>query len=410
MKLFDVDTVAQAKKKLVDFIGTDFLKTEIIPVDSALGMVCAEEIRSRIDVPGFLRSTVDGYAVIAKDTQGAGEGIPAFLKVAGEVFMGQQADRPISSGECIYVPTGGMLPPGADAMVMVEYCEPFGAGDVAVYNAVSAGRNTIEQGEDTGRGAVIIEKGTVIKAQHIGAMASCGVNEVCVFKPLRVTVISTGDEILSPREDIQPGKIYDINTYSIAAMAETYGHKVIEKAVVPDQEDFLFQTFQKAMAESDLVCISGGSSQGKKDMTGRLIDQLASPGVFTHGLALKPGKPTILGYDESSSTLLCGLPGHPAAAVMVFELIVMDALAQLQGRREPIYVYADMEMNLGCDAGKTNCIMVKLLPEKGGYTARPILGKSGLISVLTEADGYIVTEHNLEGIKAGETVKVRLFR
>lgn len=410
MKLFDVDTIEQAKEKIKNSISDGFIKTQLVPAQESLGMVCAEDIVSGIDVPGFLRSTVDGYAVMAKDTQGAGESMASFLKVTGEVEMGEEATKAIRAGECMYVPTGGMLPPGADAMVMVEYCEPFGVNEIAVYNAVSPGRNTIEKGEDRKKGQLIIEKGTVIRPQEIGAMASCGVTEVLVYKPFVISVISTGDEICSPDGEIEMGKIYDINTYSVSALAETYGHTVVEKLVVPDNEEKLVAALSGAMEKSDIVCISGGSSQGKKDMTSILIDRLSDPGVFTHGLAVKPGKPTILGYDTKSKTLMCGLPGHPVAAVLVFELVVMDAISELCGRRKPIYVPAQMEINVGCDAGKANCIQIKLIENENGYIARPILGKSGLISTLTGADGYIVTGRNAEGIKPGEMVMVRLFK
>lgn len=410
MKLFNVDTIEEGKEKIKSAAGDLFLRTEIVPVYESLGRVCADDIYSAIDVPGFLRSTVDGYAVVAKDTQGAGESIPAFLKSLGDVAMGESAIKPIRSGECMYVPTGGMLPPGADAMVMVEYCEPFGPNDIAVYSSVSTGRNTIRQGEDRKPGEITVKKGTVMRPQDIGALASCGVTEIPVYRPLDITVISTGDELVSPGDSLAPGKIYDINTYSVSASALQHGHNVVNKVVVRDDEDELKKTILAAMECSQIVCVSGGSSQGKKDMTSNIIDELSNPGVFTHGLALKPGKPTILGYDSTSFTLMCGLPGHPVAAQLVFELVIMDAVSEVQGRKSQPYILAKMGTNIGCDAGKANCILVKLSDSEGGYIAVPILGKSGLISTLTEADGFVITGHNLEGIKENETVKVRLFK
>ena len=409
MKLFNVDTISQAKEKIKSSALTLLTETVTEPAYGSRGSVCAEDIRAGVDVPGFLRSTVDGYAVIAKDTQGAGESIPAFLKCVGEVQMGEDADLVISPGQCAYVPTGGMLPKGADAMVMVEYCEPFGENEIAVYGSVSTGRNTIEKGEDRRSGDIIIRKGAVIRPQEIGAMASCGVTEVKVFRPFDITVISTGDELSSPEEELTPGKIYDINTYSIAASAEKHGHNVVKMMVVRDNGDLLRSAVEEAMKISDIVCVSGGSSQGKKDMTSDILDDLSGGGVFTHGLALKPGKPTILGYDEKSKTILCGLPGHPVAAQLVFELVLMDAAAEARGQKKEPYVTAKMAVNVGCDAGKANCISVKLIETEDGYTAQPILGKSGLISTLTEADGFVITDHNSEGIKENETVKVRIF-
>lgn len=410
MELFDVQTIEDAQREVIQSVGKAFLRTEPVPLNDALGRVLAEDIPCAFDVPGFTRSTMDGYAVRAKDTQGAGESIPAFLTVVGEVEMGKAAPVAIRPGECCYVPTGGMLPEGADAVVQVEYSEPFGKNKIAVYHAVSTGRNLILKGEDTKAGEPVLTRGTVLRAQDVGALASAGVTDVPVYEPLRIAVISTGDELTPPGEPLQPGKIYDINTYAVAGMAKSYGHVITSQQVVPDREDRLVAALKSAMKDSDIVCVSGGSSQGKKDMTKRLIDELSDPGVFTHGLAMKPGKPTILGYDSVSKTLLCGLPGHPVAAVYVLELVVLDALNELQGRDAPLTVYARMDQNIGCDAGKSNCFAVKLEETEEGCIAHPVLGKSGLISTMTESDGYLVTDRNKEGIKQGELIKVRLFR
>ncbi len=226
MKLFEVDTLEEARAKLCAAAGPSFVTTETVPVPQALGRVLAEELRSGIDVPGFLRSTVDGYAVVARDTQGAGESIPVFLKTVGEVAMGRPATVTVESGTCAYVPTGGMLPPGADAMVMVEYCEPFGDDGVAVYSAVGTGRSTVARGEDIREGTVFLKKGTVIRPQEIGAMASAGVRQATVYRPLTVTILSTGDELADPAETLTPGKIYDINTYALEALAARRGFVV----------------------------------------------------------------------------------------------------------------------------------------------------------------------------------------
>lgn len=410
MKLFDVDTIEQAKEKIKKSAEALFTKSEVVPVCEALGRVCAEDVYSRVNVPGFLRSTVDGYAVLAKDTQGAGESIPTFLKIVGEVPMGEAAVGKIVSGQCMYVPTGGMLPEGADAMVMVEFCESFGETDIAVYDAVSVGRNTIEKGEDTKENTVVLKKGTTLRAQDIGALSSVGVTEMRVYTKLRVFVISTGDEITAPGKELTPGKIYDINSYSISSSAIAHGFASAGYAVVKDDEKALYDTVCDAMTRCDIVCMSGGSSQGKKDMTESIINQVSTPGVYTHGLALKPGKPTILGYDEKSETLMCGLPGHPVAAMMVFELLVSDSADEVRGVRKPILIPAAFSTNAACDAGKANCFPVKLVDTEKGLAAQPQLGKSGLITTLTNADGYIVTGENLEGIKENQLVHVRLFK
>ena len=409
MKLFQVDTLDEARARLCAAAGSYPAGTETIPVPQSLGRVLAEDLSAGVDVPGFLRSTVDGYAVLSRDTQGAGESIPVFLKPIGEVAMGENTELTIQSGECVYVPTGAMLPAGADAVVMVEYCEPFGSDGIAVYNAVSPGRHTVERGEDMRRGTVFLRRGIEIRPQEIGAMASAGVQQVCVYRPLTVTILSTGDELADPAEPLTPGKVYDINTYSLEALAARRGFRVNGRGVVRDDRSALEQALRDGMARSDVVVISGGSSQGKKDMTSAVIDELTDHGVLTHGLAVKPGKPTILGYDGASNTILAGLPGHPVAAMLVFELILCQVMRQLTGRGPALGVYASMETNVGCDAGKANCILVELLESADGYLARPIYGKSGLITTLSRAHGYTLTDQNKEGVRQGETVFVHLL-
>lgn len=409
MQFLKVDTLEQAREKLVNAVGDAFIKIEKVSLKDAVGRNLAEDIYCPEMVPDFRRSTVDGYAVKARDTQGAGESIPVFLDIVEEISIGKPAKKTIKSGECAYVPTGAMLPDGADAMVMVEYTELFDETSAAIYSSVAPGQGVVQIGEDAKEGALLLKKGSILDGKSIGVLASIGINEVPVYCPWKVTIISTGDELVKPGTSKNMCEIYDVNTYAVFALAKEQGLEVEETYTVCDEESLLEETLRNAMKNSDIVAVSGGSSQGKKDMTATLIDRVASPGVWTHGLALKPGKPTIVGMDEDSKTLFIGLPGHPVAAMMVFELLIIWLKRKLFEEKEKLAIPAVMASNVPGAPGKTTCQMVKLVAENGGYTAVPVFGKSGLMSTLTQADGYIEVGMNQEGIKTGEMVYVHLL-
>lgn len=409
MKFLKVDSIEQAREKMTASLRDVFTKTEYVELTEAAGRCLAEDIYCPEMVPDFRRSTVDGYAVLARDTQGAGESIPVFLDIVEEVAIGQPAVRTLKSGECAYVPTGGMLPDGADAMVMVEYTELFDEKSVAVYSAVSPGSSVVQIGEDAEKGQLLLEKGTRLTAKSIGVLASVGRKQVGVFRPWRLMVISTGDELVLPGEERTACRVYDINTSAICTLAREHGMEVVETVTLRDEEELLEQALRRSLGICDIVVVSGGSSQGKKDMTARLIDKIAAPGVYTHGLALKPGKPTIIGADDASETLLIGLPGHPVAAMMVFELLVVWLQKKMFGEKEKLCIPAILESNIPGAPGKATCQMVKLTASGSGYTARPVFGKSGLMSTLTQADGYVLLEINQEGLRSGEQVFVHLF-
>lgn len=410
MRLLKVDTLQGAREKLLNAATSKHPEIEILPFEDCLGKVLAEDLVSRDSIPGFRKSTVDGYAVIAQNTQGVTESIPVFLEVVEEVAIGMAPRKTLQSGQAIYVPTGGMLPEGADAMVMVEYCEKFDDTSIAVYNSVSPGRNIIAEGEDIHTGNVFLEKGKKLRAQEIGVLSATGVTEAKVYKPWKITVISTGDELVDASQIPEKGQTRDINTYSISAISRNHGFRIVERKVLKDDKALLTETIQSAMKESDVVVCSGGSSQGEKDYTAAVMDELSHGGVFTHGIALKPGKPTILGYDEESETVLVGLPGHPAAAMMVFELFVIWLYRQMTGQKEAPATVARISENVAAAGGKTTCIFVELSPnEEGMYTAKPILGKSGLMTTLTRSDGYTLIDADDEGLKKDQWIRVTLF-
>ena len=426
MKLLTVDTLDEARNKIIERVKSWPVKTEIIPLCESCGRTLADDVYASGDIPPFRRSTVDGYAVVAADTAGAGESIPVFVKQAGSVAMGKPAGISIRSGECAYVPTGGMLPGGADAVVMVEYCEQLtensAGGTIAVYGAVAPGMGMAEAGEDLRKGNLLLRRGTLIRPQETGALAAAGITNLSVYAPLDLGIISTGDELVEPEQEPAPGEIRDSNTYALKALAVNRGFRVVTARVLPDDEQRLEAALAETMALCDVAAISGGSSQGEKDLTAAVINRMAKPGVFTHGLALKPGKPTILGWDAASATLFVGLPGHPVSAMMVFELILgwigtahREQLTVNSGQGADMVkgswpVLAVVTCNIPGSPGRTVCQPVMLHCEGGSYMAEPVFGKSGMIVTLTRADGYIIIDLNKEGLKKGEPVLVHLWR
>lgn len=410
MKLLKVDTVNDARSKLMECCARTMMRTEMRCLLDAAGCILAEDIYSKENIPPYRRSIMDGYAVRSKDLGAAGDMIPTMLKVKGEVLLGNDSsDLTVESGCCVYVPTGGYVPDGADSVVMVEFCEPFGSGMLAVSKPASPGENVVQVGEDVAAGAMLLPKGRKLRPQDLGVLAACGITEIPVFVPWRVTVISTGDELVSPAQTPGPGQIRDINTYTIASRSTAEGFHVIRTLSVKDERDDLAAVLADAKNDSDLVVLSGGSSQGKKDMTADLIDAAADHGILTHGIAAKPGKPTITGFDEESRTLFIGLPGHPAAALMVYEQILISLWRCLTCCEKERMLKAKVNVNVPSAPGRMTFQLVKLI-EEDELQAVPLFARSGMVSPVSEADGYFVMTENQEGIRPGDTVNVHLWK
>ena len=408
MKLLTVDTIEEARKKLLDCTAHWELPVENLELSLALGWILGQDIISPEDIPGFRRSAVDGYAVNAADTAGAGESVPVFLKLIGSVEMGKASAFSLQRGECAYVPTGGMIPEGADAMVMVEYCETFG-NEIAIHESTAVGSYIVRIDEDAKKGDILLGRGTKIRSQETGALAAAGFTEVPVFVPFRMSIISSGDELVSVSEKPRPGEVRDINTHILSALAEESGYHITETRTIRDDGAALEGAVRNAMRSNDVVVLSGGSSQGTKDMTSQVISRVSKPGVFTHGLAIKPGKPTILGYDRETDTLIVGLPGHPVSALIVFRVLLSWLARQLRCEKEPFAFPAKISCNIASSPGRTTYQPVSLRSCDGGYLADPIFGKSGMITTLTKSDGYIIIDLNKEGLKEGEAVQVFLW-
>jgi molybdopterin molybdotransferase len=408
MKFFQVksveetfDLISQYVKPLTEYIT--------IPLFEALHFVLAEDIFSLENVPDFRRSTVDGYAVKAKDTFGSSESLPGFLTLAGEVQMGQMPQQALLAGEAMYVPTGGMLPDGSDAVVMIEHCEDL-AGLLNVFRQTAPGENVISVGEDIRKGVLLLEKGTKLRAQELGALAAQGITEVTVIKKPVIGYLSSGDEIVPiERKALAPGEIRDMNGITIGALVTEWGFTFQYGGIVKDNRDEFERRAKGLLAQTDCLIVSGGSSVGAKDYSAEVIQSLGKPGVFVHGVSIKPGKPTILSVADNKPVI--GLPGHPASAVIIFHLFGKAILEQLHGarRREKRLTFAKVTKNIPSSPGRTDYVRARLYEENDEWYAEPIIGKSGLISTLVQSDGMIEIAARSEGVQKGELVPVRIF-
>ena len=432
MKLLKVDTVNEVKEKLKTYFDTDRVEppSEAVALRDAVHRYLAEEICSDTDIPQFTRSVVDGYAVFAKDTFGTGESAPVFLDVVGAVEMGKACDITLQPGQAVYVPTGGMLPGGADAVVMIEYVEVLDEKTIAVYRSAAPNNGVMNRGDDFKKGQLLFRRGHRITVKDVGMLAAIGKDRISVFRKPRVAILSTGDEIIDITETPKPGEVRDINSFTIAAFAEATGATIqfIEK--VPDVDHRLKRALEAALGENDIVLLSGGSSAGNKDMTAEIIDSMGKPGVITHGVAMKPGKPTIIGIIETKSMqnkLVVGLPGHPMAAIVAYDVIVNDFMRRhcFHNEEDPIRLTARITENIHAGEGRETYQLValnkadqKTRTDKSNqhgndtgpqWVAAPIHAKSGSISQLMLADGYVKISSLSEGVKAGSVVEVTLI-
>lgn len=401
-------SVEEGKDLLKDNFQDYKFEIEEVDILESLGRIVGENIYSSIDVPEFNRSTVDGYAIKSIDSHGAGDSIPSILNILGEVSMGEIATYIIESGQAVYVPTGGMIPENADGMIMIENTEKLDKNTLLIYKPISQGENIIYKGDDIHKGDLAIEKGREINPEVIGVLAALGISKVKVYKKPKFYIISTGDEIIDMDEKLTLGKIRDINAYALQGLIEELGGETVGKAIVKDDYQSLRSEVDKAIDISDIVLISGGSSVGARDYTHKVIDSLQGKGVFVHGVSIKPGKPTIMG--EGRGKLIFGLPGHPVSSIIVFKAFVEWFINEKLGiNKIKPRINAIMDFNFPSSPGKTTYQMIRLIEKSGRYHAVPSFGKSGMISLLTQSQGYIILEAKEEGIYKGETREVYLL-
>jgi molybdopterin molybdotransferase len=404
-EFFATRTVAEA---LAGFRPGRRTPAELVPVAGALHRVPAMPVTAPHALPGFARSTVDGYAVRAADTYGVSEGLPGYLQVTGAVPMGAEPAVTVGAGTAVNMPTGGVLPPGADAVVMVEYTQVVMPGTIEVVRPVAPGEGVVRADEDAAPGTELVPAGRPLRAQDLAMLAAAGVTKVPVHARPRVTVFSTGDEVVPPEvATLRPGQVRDASAVALSAMVAQAGGEPVQGGIVADDPQALETALRAALAISDLIVISAGSSVGVRDETAGVVRRLGPPGIWCHGLAIRPGKPTLLA--ECAGVPVIGLPGNPRSALVVFRLLGVPLVHLVGGCTmpppEPV-VRARLARDLPSATGRLDVVQVRVT----GGVATPVFGLSALLSVLIAADGYVIIPEEATGLDAGSDVDVTIYR
>jgi len=409
----NVVSLNEALQLLQQHIPACHARRTKLSLQESLGRICAEDIQSPENLPPYTRSTMDGYAVRAQDTFGAGEKLPAYLAISGEVAMGDFPSHGPDPGTCYAISTGGILPPGTDAVVMLEHTVAIDESMIEVVQPVAIGTNVINIGEDIAKGDVLLRAGHRIRPQDIGLLAGVGLVNITVYQRIRVGIIATGDEIVPHEQEPPPGKFRDMNSVSLAAQARSLNAKPVIFGVAADNEESLTEKVNEAMAASNIVLLSGSSSVGTRDLGKKVIEKIGSPGIIVHGVSIKPGKPIIIA--RAGDTMIFGLPGHPVSAAVSFDLFVRPAITLLSGLADNglphnRIIKARLIRNINSASGRTDFIRVRINNVQSHEPeAYPVLGKSGALSTMVKAHGFIEIIEKLQGLKEGEIVEVKLF-
>jgi len=381
---------------------------ETVPLNGASTRILGQDIVADQDLPSFRRSTMDGYAVHSGATFGASEANPAWLRIASTIAMGETPSFSLASDEAAPISTGGMLPDGADSVVMVEHSEPVDEATVEIYKSVAPLQHVVDRAEDYRQGQEIIKAGTRIRPQESGVLAALGMTDIQVFQRPTVAIISTGDEIVPVEETPVSGKIRDMNSHTLAALIQEAGAIPLQMGIVKDSRDDLFDACSQAVAQADMVLISGGSSVGMRDFTVDVLSDLPETELLLHGISISPGKPTILA--RSGNKPVWGLPGHVVSAMVVFKVVVLPFLKKLMGKQDwadkGLVIPAILTRNVASAQGRTDFIRVDLQEKEGKLYAAPVLGKSGLIRTMVMARALLEIGENVEGLEKDTMVKV----
>lgn len=400
----------RALQVFLDALPKSFPSVEEISSAEGLGRVTAHDILSPENLPGFTRSTVDGYAVRAADTYGASEGLPAYLQLVGEVPMGSSPSFQISVGQAAAIHTGGMLPVGTDAVVMLENTQIARPGEVEILKAAAVLENVIQAGEDVKQGELILQAGTRLRPAEIGGLMALGITHLPVNVKPRIGVLSSGDEVIEPEKPLLPGQVRDVNSYSLSALIEQAGGEAVRFGIVSDRADALERQLRIAMNSCQAVVVTAGSSASSRDLTADVINRMGKPGVLVHGVNVKPGKPTILAVCDGKAVI--GLPGNPVSALVIAGIFVVPLIRRLSGeivqRRTPT-LQARLTVNLASQAGREDWIPVRLILDGDDLKADPIFYKSNLIFSLAKADGLVHIPADANGLEALTQVTVQLL-
>ncbi len=378
-----------------------------LPTLETVSRITAQPIIAPEDSPAFNRSTVDGYAIHATDSHGASDSLPAFFRLIGEVPMGAMPSFTLKPSEAALIHTGGALPDGSDAVVMLENTQVVPPQDMEVYKAVGTNENVVRKGEDLHAGDIVFSTGIRLGAAQIGGLLALGITKVIVQKPPRVAILSSGDEVVQPADTPKPGQVRDINSFSLATLVAQWGGIPVIKGIIPDNPDLLEQSLNSALKEADLVVITAGSSASSRDLTAEIINRCGKPGVLVHGINIKPGKPTIMGICNGIPVI--GLPGNPVSALVIARLYVTRLVARLSGLEHELPLagfQSTLTSNIPSQAGREDWIPVKLKQNVDNLVAEPIFYKSSLIFTLAGADGLAFIPADITGLNTGEQVFV----
>jgi molybdopterin molybdotransferase len=391
--------------------GFDPVDTEDIPISDAHGRILAQNFSAAEDLPGFNRSTMDGYAVCATSTFGVSEANPGYFTIKGSVIMGQTPEMSVDVGEAVKISTGGMLPRGADSVVMVEHTSILDDTTIEVYRSVAPAQNVMAADEDFQKGELILPAGHRLRAQDLGLLAAFGRQSVVVFRQPIIGIISTGDEVVPIDTLPGPGRIRDVNSHTLAGFVQAAGGISKAYGIVKDDYQLLFDTCAAAADHCDMVLISGGSSVGMRDFTMDVLAALPQANIMVHGISISPGKPTILANVANKA--VWGLPGQVTSAMVVFFVVVRPFLDRIAGRSGPLEsglrIPARLSRNVASAQGRVDYVRVRLTYKGEALWAEPILGKSGLLNTMVRARGLVEIGVNAEGLEKGDKVQVMLF-
>jgi len=406
---FNVQTVAQVLG-YADAVTP--LPAETVTLGEARGRTLSGPVIAPTDLPGFDRATMDGYAVRGKDTFGTSEGTPGYLRLVGEVLMGEVPTLTLGPGECAAIGTGGMVPAGADAVVMVEHTRPTGDDTVEVCKPVAPGNHVLGATDDAAKGDPLLPAGQRLRAQDLGLLAALGLGEVAVVRHPRVGILSTGDEVIPIHEMPRPGQVRDVNTHTLTAQVVAAGAVALPLGLVPDDADALRRAVAEGLEQSDLLLLSGGSSMGTRDLTVEIFESFPGAELLVHGVSVAPGKPFI--WVRAAGKQLLGLPGQVTSCMISFHLFVEPILERLLGRPARAFVrfprqQATLTRDLPSVPGREEYVRVRLDSGPEGARAEPLFGKSGLIRTLTQGHGLVRVEANSEGLDKNSPVEVLLF-
>jgi molybdopterin molybdotransferase len=407
-ELFNVCPPAEAAALLCGRLNR-LSSVERCAAADALDRVLANDLRSPVDLPAFPRSTMDGFALRAADSYGATEAMPAYLRLAGEVPMGRQSALRLATGELARVHTGGMIPEGADAVVMIENTQAIDSETIEVVRPVAVGENVIPIGEDVRRDGMVLRCGQILRAQDLGALAGAGITRVDVIARPRVGILATGDEVIPPEADPQPGQVRDVNTSTLSALLRHWGGIPRAYGIAPDRFEQISERARLALEQNDALIVSAGSSVSTRDMTAAVIAELGEPGILIHGVSMHPGKPTILALAGEKPVF--GLPGNPVSTMIAARLFVAPAVAKMLGAEgaPERSVQARLTHNVASIPGREDYVQARLEVREGEVWAEPVFGKSNLIYTMVRADGLVRVPLDRAGAYAGDVVTVDLF-